>query len=311
MPNQERITLRTAIGSKNWRKGLELAQTEAQHFAFDFVDVSPIHRAFAPMAREQKFDVSEMAIVTALQALAYDKPLLLLPVTLAARFQHGCLIARKSDTPLTPADLAGRRVGVRAYTQTTGVWLRGILENDYGVPAGAIHWVTQEDAHVAEYRDPTWVEPAAPGRSLVDLLRSGDVDAAIFGNDLPDDPDFVPIIREPRTAATIWYDKHNVVPINHMLVVRKDIASGHPDAIRELWHILHRAKPEASKGPDMSAIGIDTNVTALAMMLKYCQQQMLLPRSMSVDEIFAETVELLRGEVKAAKPEAQGMSRLN
>ena len=169
-------------------------------------------------------------------------------------------------------------MGVRAYTQTTGVWLRGILENDYGVPAGSIHWVTQEDAHVAEYRDPTWVEPAAPGRSLADLLRSGDVDAAIFGNDLPDDPDFVPIIREPRTAATIWYDKHDVVPVNHMIVVRKDIASAHPDAIRELWHFLHRAKPEASKGPDMSAIGIDTNVTALAMMLKYCQQQMLLPR---------------------------------
>ena len=298
MPNHERITLSTAIGSSAWRKGLELAQADARQFTLNFVDVSPIHRAFAPMAREQKFDVSEMAIVTALQALAYGKPLILLPVTLAARFQHGCLITRKSETDLTPRQLAGRRVGVRAYTQTTGVWLRGILENDYGVPANAVHWVTQEDAHVTEYRDPSWVERAAPGRSLVDLLRSGDIDAAILGNDLPDDPDFIPVISNPRDTAKTWYETHKVVPINHMLVVRKDIASAHPEAIRELWQMIHRAKPQASQGPDMAAIGIAANFPALAMILKYCEQQKLLPRTMSVHEIFADTVELLRIDTK-------------
>jgi len=184
------------------------------------------------------------------------------------------------------------------------VWLRGILENDYGVPASAIRWVTQEDAHVAEYRDPAWVERAVPGRSLVDLLRSGDIDAAILGNDLPDDPDFIPLISGPRETAKIWYDKHNVLPINHMLVVRKDIASAHPEAIRELWHVIHRAKPQGSQGPDMAAIGIAANFPALAMILKYCKQQKLLPRTMSVHEIFAETIELLRDEAKSTKLEA-------
>ena len=298
MLDQKQLTLIAAIGSRAWRNNLEVAQAEAEAFQLAFADVSPIHRAFAPMAREQKFDVSEMAIVTALQAIAYGKPLLILPVTLAARFQHGCLITRKSGAPLTPESLPGRRIGVRAFTQTTGVWLRGILQNDYGVPPDSIRWVTQEGAHLAEYRDPPWVEEAPSGSTLADLLRSGDIDAAIFGNDLPDDPDFVPVIAAPRGAASIWYDRHGVVPVNHMMVVRKDVASAHPAAIRDLWQIIHRAKPVATEGPDMTAIGIAANRRALEMILHYCEQQKLLPHAMTVDDIFDDAVSVL-GETLA------------
>src|SRR5262249_38280079 len=153
-------------------------------------------------------------------------------------FQQGCLIARRSHSSSTPADLAGRRIAVRAYSQTTGVWLRGILENDYGLAAVAMRWITQEGAHVAEYRDPPWVERAPSGHSFVDLLRNREVDAAIFGNDLPDDPDFAPVIADPDAAAREWYAKHGVVPINHILVLRKDVAVAHVDAIRELWKLV-------------------------------------------------------------------------
>jgi 4,5-dihydroxyphthalate decarboxylase len=300
MPSPQRITLNTAIGAKAWRKSLDSAQADATQFALAFADVSPIHRAFAPMAREQTFDVSEMAIVTALQALAYGKPLVLLPVTVAARFQHACLITRRTEA-LTPSELCGRRVGVRAFTQTTGVWLRGILENDYGIPAGTIRWVTQEGAHVSEYRDPPWVEKAPEGRSLVDMLRSGVIDAAIFGNDLPDDPAFVPVIREPQAAASAWYEKYNVVPVNHMLVVRKDIAAAHPEAIREFWQVIERARPRAAEGPDMAPIGIAANVPALQMILQYCEQQLLLPRKLGVEEIVADAAALLGDQSGASQ----------
>jgi 4,5-dihydroxyphthalate decarboxylase len=293
MSHSQRIQLTTAIGARAWRQSLEAVQGQARQAALNFVDVSPIHRAFAPMAREQKFDVSEMAIVTALQALAYGKPLLPLPVTMAARFQHGCLIARRSRGPSTPAELEGRRVGVRAYTQTTGVWLRGILENDYGLPPGAMRWITQEGAHVSEYRDPSWVERAPSGASLVDLLRNSEIDAAIFGNDLPDDPDLVPVIADPDATARAWYAKHGVVPINHILVVRKDVAMAHTDAIGELWKLVHLAKPPAREGFDMAPIGIAAMRPALKMMLDYCEQQRLLPRAMTVDEVFAESVATL------------------
>jgi 4,5-dihydroxyphthalate decarboxylase len=291
MATRQNIRLTAAMNSGAWRDGLQRAQL--QGVTLDFVDVSPIHRAFAPMAREQRFDVSEMAIVTALQAVAYNKPLLILPVTVAARFQHGCLITRKSEAALTVAELMGRRVGVRAYTQTTGVWVRGILQNDHGVPSDAIRWVTQEGAHVAEYQDPPWVERVTHDRPLVDMLRAGEIDAAILGNDLPDSPDLVPVIPNPKVAAHDWYGKHGVIPINHMIAMRKDVALAQPEAVRELWHAIKLAKPVSADGPDMPAIGISANRRALALMLRYCEQQKLLPRTITVDDIFADTIALI------------------
>jgi 4,5-dihydroxyphthalate decarboxylase len=283
------LQLKTALGSGAWRKGL--MSTQPEKFALTFVDVEPIHRAFAPMAREQTFDVSEMAIVTALQAIAYGKPLLTLPVVIAARFQQRCIIKLKSS-PLRPEDLAGRRIGVRAYTQTTGMWIRGILQNDYGVPAERVQWVTQEGGHLAEYNDPAWVERVPADRSLTDMLRRGEIDAAILGNDLPDDPDFVPVISDPDAAARAWYAKHAVIPINHMLMVRRDIAKANPAAIRELWHAIRSGRPPAAT-PDMTPVGIKANRHALETVLRYCEQQKLLPRPMRVEDIFAETIDVL------------------
>ncbi len=291
MSGQSRLKLKTALGSSAWRAGLMEAQPDAK-FELAFVDVEPIHRAFAPMAREQKFDVSEMAIVTALQALAYGKPLLLLPAVIAARFQQRCIITRKS-TPLRPEELTGKRIGVRAYTQTTGMWIRGILQNDYGVRTESVHWMTQEGAHLAEYNDPEWVERVPPDRSLPDMLRRGEIDAAILGNDLPDDPDFVAVIPDPDAAARAWYAKHAVIPINHMLMVRRDIAVANKVAIRELWQAVRRARPAVANGPGMTPVGIKANRHALETVLLYCEQQKLLPRPMRVDDLFAETIDVL------------------
>jgi 4,5-dihydroxyphthalate decarboxylase len=284
--------LSAAIGFKAWRDGLAREQAMETLFELGFADIEPIHRAFAPMARELRFDVSEMAVITALQALAYDKRLMLLPVTLAARFQHGCLITR-AEHKLRPDDLAGRKVAVRAYTQTTGVWVRGILENDHGVGASSVEWVTQEGAHVAEYKNPAWVHQASKDRALVDMLRAGEVDAAILGNDLPDAPDLVPVIPHPVEAAAAWYAKYGVVPTNHIMVVRSDVAEADPDAMRALWRCLLRAKPAPETGVDFAAIGIEAHRGPIEMLLRFCDQQALLPRRLDFDEIYAPAQRLL------------------
>lgn len=85
------------------------------------------------MVRELAFDVCEMAIVTYLMAKAYGKPLVLLPAVMVGRFQHAYAVYKSERGKLTPSDLAGRRVGIRSFTTTTGAWIRGILANDYGV----------------------------------------------------------------------------------------------------------------------------------------------------------------------------------
>lgn len=290
----ERIELKTAVGARAWRESLEKAARNARSFALRFEEVSPIHRAFAPMAREQRFDVSEMAIVTALQAFAYGKPLVILPVTLAARFQHGNLIGRTKDRPSGPEGLRGRRIGVRAYTQTTGVWVRGILQNEYGLACDEMRWVTQEGAHVDEYRDPPWVERTDPKGKLPDLLGDGEIDAAILGNDLPDDPQFAPIIGNATEAAQAWFAKHRVVPVNHLMVVRRDVAARHPEALRELWQVLQAARPAPKGAIDMLPIGVEAIGPALALLLHYCEQQSLLPRKIDPAEIFAEAQPFIR-----------------
>jgi 4,5-dihydroxyphthalate decarboxylase len=276
------------IGAQKWRDALRRASAQADAIVrLDWIEVSSINRTFAPMAREQKFDLSEMAIVTALQALAYGKPLLLLPVTVTARFPHRCLITRRASAPLHPQDLAGRRIGVRGYTLTTGVWLRGILQNEYGVAVDSVRWVTQEGAHVAEYQDPPWVERGPAGTKLPELLRTGEVDAIIMGNDLPDDPEFVPVIADPDAAAQDWFKKHGVDPINHMLMVKRERFDADPGALRKLWNLIEICKPEGS------VIGIEAHRRVLELLLGYCDQQKLLPRRLGLDEIFAPTTALM------------------
>src|SRR5881227_2031623 len=120
-------TLSIAVGDYPHNQALKAREVASDLFALDFQEIKPVNRAFAPMARERRFDVSEMAIATVLQAIAYGVEIALLPVVMASRFQESALFVRADSALKTPAELRGQRIGVRAYSQTTGLWLRGIL----------------------------------------------------------------------------------------------------------------------------------------------------------------------------------------
>lgn len=249
---------------------------------FDFVEVNPVHKAFAAMVRDQAYDVCEMAIVTYLQARAEGKPLLLLPVVLRSRFQHDHIVCR-ADDPLDVSDLAGKRIGVRTYAQTTGVWLRGILADEYGVPLDKVQWVSIEDGHLTEYVDPPQVERAPAGSKLVDMLHAGDLDAVIMGNDLPDDPGLRPLIPDAKAAARSWYERTHAVPINHMVVIREE----HADRREELTQLFVEAKQHADTGAiDMTPIGLEANRPALELITRYAYEQGLVPNRLPVDDLF-------------------------
>ena len=254
--------------------------------AFDFVEVEPVHKAFAAMVREQAYDVCEMAIVTYLQARAEGKPLLLLPVVLRSRFQHDHIVCRAAD-PIDVTDLAGKRIGVRTYAQTTGVWLRGILGDEYGVPLDKVQWVSIEDGHLAEYADPPQVERAPAGSKLIDLLHAGDLDAVIMGQDLPDDPRLRPLIPDAKAAARSWYERTHAVPINHMVVIREELA----DRREELTQLFVEAKEYAARPDagalDMTPVGLEANRNALDLITRYAHEQGLVPHRLAVDDLFS------------------------
>jgi 4,5-dihydroxyphthalate decarboxylase len=282
-------SLSIAVGGYPHTLALKSGRIASAELRLDFVEISPINRAFAPMVRERRFDVCEMAIGTFLQAKAYGKELALLPIAMAARFQEAALLCRADSAVHGPADLSGRRVGVRAYSQTTGLWLRGLLSDDYGVRPEDVHWITFEGAHVLEYADPPFVERAPPGKELLKMLREGELDAVIVGNDVPDDPQLRTVFPDPTAAAEAFWDKHRFVPINHMIVARREIATDRPDAIRELCRLFVASKAAAVPQPserDRAPMGREAVQPSVALALRLAGEQGLLPRPLSLDEVW-------------------------
>jgi 4,5-dihydroxyphthalate decarboxylase len=240
------------------------------------------------MVREHAYDASEMALATAIQAKAYGKGLTLLPAAMLARFQHGTVLYNSARGTLTPADLPGKRVGVRSYGQTTGVWMRGILQNDYGVDMSRVQWVTFEEGHVAEGRDPPDAMRAQPGQDLTQMLLAGELDAAIYGAAMPDDARLKSLIADPEAAAREWYAKHRLVPVNHMVVVTDELARARPDAVAELYRLLEAGKRAAGQpGPlDTAPFGKDTNRPCLELLISYAVQQKLIPAKIAADALW-------------------------
>src|SRR5450631_2360671 len=203
--------LRTLLGDHPNTSALRTGKIASEQVAFDFIDYSPTNRGFKPMVREQAFDVSEMAIVTYLMARSFGKPMVLLPHVVLARFQHAFACYRASLGTLAPADLNGKRVGIRSFTTTTGAWLRGILAGDYGVDLNSIDWVTFEDAHVAEFRDTTVRAPQ--GKQIIQMLIDGELDAVL--GEKVDHPGLKSLFPDAAAEEKAWFAKHNVLPINH------------------------------------------------------------------------------------------------
>jgi 4,5-dihydroxyphthalate decarboxylase len=290
------LRLKTALKTYPHTQALKAGELTDPAVELVFEDVEPIHRAFAPMARRQAYDVSEMAIVTYLQAKAYGKPVVLLPTVVAARFQQGCIIYNAQRGQLDVGGLAGKKVGVRAYTQTTGMWVRAILGQTYGVPLEQIDWVTIEGSHLEEYRDPSFVR-RAEGKQLLAMLRAGELDAAILGNDLPDEPGLEPLIPDAAAADRAWYAQHRYVPINHVVVVTKSLANTEPQAMRAVYDLLCRGKASVAMDttgkPEKLLFGYEALRGPLEETLAFCEQQQLLPRKLTVDEIFADSLAIL------------------
>jgi 4,5-dihydroxyphthalate decarboxylase len=255
-------------------------------FALDFKEIKPVNRAFAPMARERRFDVSEMAIATVLQAIAYGVEIALLPVVTASRFQEAALFVR-TDSPLDgPEALKGKRVGVRAYSQTTGLWLRGILQESFGVAPTDIAWTTFEGAHVSAYEDPPFVTRAEPGKDLLTMLREGELDAAIVGNDVPNDPNLRLLFRDPAAAGEAFYARHGFVPINHMIVVKTELAR-EPGVASELCRLFAESKARATQpGRDRAPIGRAHVAASVRLAAEYAHAQGLTPRLLADEEIW-------------------------
>ena len=310
MATTTRMThLKTAIATYPHTKALKDGTVTAPGIQFESIEVSPIVAAFRRMCRTLEFDVSEMAITTYLTARAYHKPFTALPVFILRQFHHAPIVYHVKSGVASPKDLEGKKVGVRAYTVTTGVWARGILATEYGVDLNKVTWVLADEEHVEEYHQayPANVIYQA-GANLAAMVANGELAAAI-GVGRVDSPDVKPLIPNAREAEAAWYQKTGIYPINHTVVVKDSLLQADATLAPRLFTAFKEAKEaflqRLSAGTELSGeeqalaqrrslvgedplpYGLARNHKAIEAVIQFAHDQQILPRQVSPEEVFA------------------------
>jgi len=307
--------LKTAIATYPHTQALKSGDVSAGGLAFEHIEVSPITRAFRRMCRALEFDVAEMAITTYLTAKAYNKPFTAIPVFIMRQFHHAPIVYNVHAGVRSPKDLEGKRVGVRAYTVTTGVWARGILATEFGVDLSKVTWVLSDEEHVDDYHPhyPANVVSQV-GANLAEMVAKGELDAAI-GVGRVDSPDVQPLIANAAAAEASWYAKTGIYPINHTVVVKDARLQDNPTLAPRLFDAFKAAKDvllqRLAAGTDLSdaeqalaqrrdlvgadplPYGLAANRAALEAVIQFAVDQRILPHLVSPEEVFASnTLEL-------------------
>ncbi len=286
--NNQAPTLRTNLAEYAVTKAMRDGRVRSDKVTLDFCGPTPAHNGFKAMVRENQFDAGELAIVTFLQARAYGKPYVLLPTPISGRFQHHCAGLNIDFGHLDPKDIEGRRVGVRTYTQTTALWIRGILRHEYGVDLDKVTWCTLGDGHLAEYTDPANTERLPKGSNIPEMMMKGELAAALLGEDMPKDERVRTLVPDAMTAAKAWYAREGVVPINHMFAVHADVSKKHPQVVRELYRMIVESRRLADPAPPAAfpPIGLEANRKGIQLAIDWALDQKIIPRRLSVDELF-------------------------
>jgi len=252
----------TAVGRYPHVADLREGRIAPSGYELAFVDVDPMIAAYRRMVRTLAYDICEVAVTTYVVAKAFNKGFTALPIPLNHMFHFGDIQVGLDTGIATPADLAGRRVGVRAYTVTTGVWVRGILQNEYGVDPAAITWITDDEEHVQEYVAPPNVR-ASDGESLVDLFQEGKIDAAFAGRAglgrsgapragwekgnaaspaVLSTREFRALFPNAAELDAAWFTRTGIYPMHGVLCVRDSVIAANPELPRALFEAFSRAK---------------------------------------------------------------------
>lgn len=255
----------------------------------DFIHVAPVHDAFDDMVRTQRYDICELAIGAFLQARDAGKPLLLLPAVLVGNFHHGSLYASPQGGVKSPKDLAGGRIGVRSYSQTTGLWVRGWLAEEEGITPDRVTWVVTEGSHSDSYEDPANV--VLIDKPIGKALLAGEIEGAILGKSSA--PGIAPLLPDPEERARAWFERHGFAPINHMVVTTQALADERPDVVRAVYAAIAEgidAREPAPAGALPSPVrhGIRQVRDAVALAAEYALAQGLISRPPAdIDALFA------------------------
>ncbi len=313
------LKLKTVTRTQGNNRALKDGTVKPKTFTFDFEEVDPIIAAFRRMVRGNEFDICEMAITTYICAKAHGKPMTAIPVFIVRAFHQGAILVDAKSGISNPKDLEGKRVGVnRGYTVTTGVWARGVLQDEYGVDLSKITWVLSGDEHVAEYRPPANVVPIEPGKKIEEMLAAGELAAAI-GIDAKA-PGVKPLIPNALEAGLAALRQRGHYPINHTVVIKDELLAAHPDLAADVFDAfarskrlyLERLKAGSIEKPtevdevhrrvmeitgDPLPYGIEPNRKVLEELIGHAVKQGIISNPVTADELFHPSTRRLQDVV--------------
>ena len=319
--------LKIAIASYGHTRALKQGDVRIEGVDPAFIEVAPIIGAFRRMVRDLEFEVCEMAPTTYMIARALGAPFIALPIFLMRRFHHGGFVVRPDSGITMPKDLEGKKVGVRAYSVTTGVWTRGIFVNEYDLDSAKVTWVVDDEEHVTALKLPPNVVHAPEGKSLQSMMKAGEIHAGFTGpagvgragppvsgwdkaGAAAAAADTYPeLIADVEKVEADWFRRSGIYPIHGLIVVKDEHIKRHPQLARSLMDAFVAAKKpyltalKAGEGEavedkryrkfltlmsDPLPYGMAANRPSIEALVTYSLQQKLIPSRPQLDQVFVE-----------------------
>jgi 4,5-dihydroxyphthalate decarboxylase len=316
-----KLNLTLAIGDYDRTQALTSGAIAPEGVALNILTLGP-EEIFYRMGRFREFDACEFSLSTYTIRRAHGEPLIAVPVFPSRMFRHGSIFVADASGIRDPKDLRGKRVGVPKYHMTAAVWIRGLLEDEYGVAPKDMQWFEGGEGAKVKEVDVTLppevkVEHVPDGRRLGDMLVAGELDAfigarrpAAFGRGVSRlFPDFRRVERE-------YFERTGIFPIMHTLVLKEELVREHPWLPRSLytafteakqhayrrlddtaalltslpWQVAEREESVALLGDDPFAYGIARNRRTIETLVGYSVRQGLAPRRLAIEEMFVESL---------------------
>jgi len=311
------LKLRVVVGDYETTRALREGQVRAEGLSLEFPHYPGYEDIHRQVAHDDICDVGEFNGPAYVAAASRDWFMTALPVFLHRRFRHGFIFINKNCGIETPQDLTGKRIGCPIFQPAACVWLRGLLENEYGVPSRSVTWVTN-DPEIIEFERPPGptIERVGPDRNVDDMFTKGEIDAVFSPNfpkgwqqKLPHIARLWPTYREMEIE---WYKRTGLFPIMHVTVIKRDIVERNPWVVKSLMDAFEQSKQIAYKrlvnprivplvwyqsylederaffGPDPWEHGVTSasNRKNVDTICAYVHQQGMSTRRMNVDELF-------------------------
>ncbi|MEA2640938.1 MAG: 4,5-dihydroxyphthalate decarboxylase [Chloroflexota bacterium] len=270
------------------------------------------------MMRNEEFDVAELSMSHYLVAFANQREFTAIPVFPHRRFRHSFVFIRSDAGIAEPRDLNNKRIALRTFQNTAGVWTRGILADDYGFNIGSVQWLTQDEEETP-WDPPAWlhIERVPHGANLDHLLVAGELDAAIYPETLPSfakgDPRVARLFEHPKEVERDYFGRTGIFPIMHTVVVKNSVLREFPWVAISMLKAFRESKARCYQrladprqtalawvqdlvedqrtvlGPDPWPYDLESNRGALEALIRYSHNQGLIPEAPSVEQLFVES----------------------